>query len=211
MPKSSTVVLLSPWLIIAVHLATAYIFGHLIGKWAFVPMMLTCWVLWLFFILKFRGANAIKLWLQKTQKNWGWNVLAIVIGFIPLPVFLFHHEALSPYYIWLPWVIIAIVNPWIEEFYWRGLLLDYTKHWKIWVSVLYTSTLFAVNHIAFGINSVVNSGYEVIIATFVMGIVWAVVYKKTNSLRWAIASHFLVDAFNLSAASFLDAFEKGGW
>jgi hypothetical protein len=44
-----------------------------------------------------------------------------------------------------------------------------------------------------------------------MGIIWGLDFKKTNSLRWIIFAHFLVDFFNLSASSFLDLYEKGNW
>ena len=70
---------------------------------------------------------------------------------------------------------------------------------------------FAVTLAVFGINSELNSGITVIISTFVMGVFWGFVYKKTNSLRWIILAHLLVDLFNLSAASFLDLYDKGSW
>jgi membrane protease YdiL (CAAX protease family) len=77
--------------------------------------------------------------------------------------------------------------------------------------VIYSSALFALNHAAFGINSEVNSGYDVVVSTLIMGVVWAVVYLKTKSLRWTILSHFLVDFLNVSAAAFLDLWDKGSW
>jgi membrane protease YdiL (CAAX protease family) len=110
--------------------------------------------------------------------------------------------------IWLPWILLALINPWIEEFYWRGLLLDYTKNWPKWASVLFVSILFATNHIAFGINSNVTCGFEIIISTFIMGVAWAIIYMKSKSLRWSIFSHFLIDFFGVSSVAFLDLFDK---
>lgn len=205
------IVIASPFLIIATNLVVAYLFGALIGKWAFLPMMLIGWSLWLFFILKYGKVESIKKWLQKPKGKLGWGILALIIGFLPLPVFLLHFDTLSIWQVWLPWILLALINPWIEEFYWRGLLLDYTKEWANWMSILFTSSLFALNHIAFGINSEVNSGIELIIVTFIMGVVWAIVYKKTLSVRWLVFSHFLVDFFNLSVPAFLDLFEKASW
>ncbi|MPS71944.1 MAG: CPBP family intramembrane metalloprotease [Chryseobacterium sp.] len=75
--------------------------------------------------------------------------------------------------------------------------------------MLFTSIVFSTNHAVFGINSNLFKGYEVVISTFVMGIIWAITYKKTNSLRWVILSHFLVDFLSLSAPSFLDLFKPG--
>jgi membrane protease YdiL (CAAX protease family) len=205
------IVLLSPFLIIGVNLGTAYLFGQIIGKWAFIPMILFGWILWLFFIFRYGGQVSINNWLKKPSGKFWWGILALFIGLIPLPLFIFHSETLSNWTIWLPWIILALVNPWIEEFYWRGLLLDNAKKWSNWTAVLYSSILFAVNHAAFGINSDINSGYDVVISTLIMGIVWGFVYLKTKSLRWAILSHFMVDFFNLSAAAFMDLWDKGAW
>ncbi len=205
------IVVISPFLIIAVNFGIAYAMGQFISKWAFVPMIVIGWVLWLFFIVKFGATDAIKNWLKKpTGKIW-WGILAILVGLIPLPLFIFHSDTLSEWTIWLPWILVALINPWIEECYWRGLLLDFTSNWSNWVAVLYSSVLFAINHAAFGLNSKLNSGFEIVVSTFIMGLVWAIIYKKTKSLRWVIFAHFLVDFFGLSAPAFLDLWEKGAW
>ena len=204
-------VLYYPFLIIVINLLAAVLFGKIMGKWAFIPVILIAWAIWSFFILKFGGITSIKKWLKKPEGSFRWGFLALLVGLIPLPIFVFNYQTLAGWEIWVPWLLLALINPWIEEFYWRGLLLDYINHWPAWISVLFTSALFALNHIAFGINSELNRGYELIISTFIMGLVWALVYHKTKSLRWAIFSHFLVDFFNLSAPAFLDLFEKGNW
>lgn len=205
------IVIASPFLIIAANFGMAYGFGQIIGKWAFIPMVLISWTLWLFFIHKYGGTESIKKWLEKPKGGFGWGVLALLIGLIPLPIFLLHNDTLSGWHIIMPWILLAIINPWIEEFYWRGLLLDYTKNWPSWTSILFTGILFATNHAAFGINSKVNSGFELVISTLIMGIVWAIIYKKTKSVRWIVLSHFLVDFLSLSTPAFLDLFEKGSW
>ncbi len=205
------IVLTSPFLIIAVNFGIAFVFGQIIGKWAFIPMILFGWTLWLFFILKYAGFDSIKKWLKKPEGAIGWGLLALIVGLIPLPIFLLHSDTLSGWQIWLPWILLALINPWIEEFYWRGLLLDHTKNWPNWTSILFTSFLFAINHAAFGINSELMSGFEMVISTLIMGIVWAIIYKKTKSVRWLVFSHFLVDFLNLSTPAFLDLFEKGTW
>lgn len=204
------IVILSPFLVIGVNFAIAFVSKQLIGKWAFVPMILIGWLLWLSFIFKFGGIESIKSWLKSPERSW-WSFLAVLVGFIPLPLFIFHNDTLSEWTIWLPWITIALVNPWIEEFYWRALLLDFTKDWSNMTSVLYSSLLFAINHAAFGINSELNGGFEIVISTLVMGIIWGLVYIKTKSLRWTIFAHFLVDFFGLSVSAFMDLWEKGTW
>lgn len=205
------IVLASPILIIAINLIVAYAFGQIIGKWAFIPIILIEWCLFMYFVLRYAGWIQIRGWLEKSKQGFGWNILALFIGLVPLPLFIMHSDTLSSWQVWLPWILLALINPWIEEFYWRGLLLNYTKHWSSGAAILFTSILFALNHAVFGVNSELNSGLTVLVSTFVMGLVWALVFKKTQSLRWIIVAHFLVDFFNLSAASFLDLYDKGGW
>lgn len=205
------IVLASPFLIIAINFGTAFLFGNIIGKWAFIPIILIEWCLFLFFILRFTEKDTRKIWLQKSKGSSSWNILALLVGILPLPLFLMHYETLNIWQVWLPWILLALINPWLEEFYWRGLLFDYTKNWSNLIAIIFTSLVFALNHSVFGVNSELNSGFTVIISTFIMGIIWGLVYKKTDSLRWIIIAHFLVDFFNLSSASFLDLYEKGNW
>ena len=205
------IVLISPFLIIAINFGTAFLFGSIIGKWAFIPIILIEWCLFLFFILRCSTKTTRKKWLQKAKGSNGWNILALFVGILPLPLFLMHYNTLETWQVWIPWILLALINPWIEEFYWWGLLLDYTKDWSNWIAILFTSLVFGLNHAVFGVNSELNSGFTVIVSTLIMGIIWGLVFKKTNSLRWIIFAHFLVDFFNLSAASFLDLYEKGNW
>jgi hypothetical protein len=205
------IVIGSPFLIIGINFAIAFLFGGIIGKWAFVPVILIEWYLFLFFIVRYTDKEIRKNWLKKAKGSFAWNILALFIGILPLPLFLLHYEELVIWQVWLPWILLATINPWLEEFYWRGLLMDYTKNWPNWTAVLFTSSVFALNHAVFGVNSELNSGLTVIISTFIMGIIWGLVYKKTGSLKWIILAHFLVDFCNLSSASFLDLYDKGSW
>jgi len=212
MPNPKRIVLISPFLITIVNVIIAFAFGEIIGKWAFIPIVLIEWVLFLFFVFKYGGgAASIKNWLQKPKSFSIWTVLTVLMGLITLPLFLMHYNTLTDWTIWLPWILLALINPWIEEFYYRGFLLDNTREWKNWKAILFSTLVFSMNHAVFGINSEVNSGFTILISTFIMGLVWAITYKKTKSLRWLIFAHFLVDFFSLSAPAFLDLFETGKW
>lgn len=210
-PTKKKIVLASPFLIIAINVGVAYLFGSFVGKWAFMPIVLIEWCLFLFFIFKYTEKETRKKWLQKPKGSFGWNILALLIGMLPLPLFLMHYGTLGIWQVWLPWILLALINPWLEEFFWRGLLFGYIKNWSNRAAVIFTSLVFALNHSVFGLNSELNSGLTVIVSTFIMGIIWGLVYRKTDSLRWIILAHFLVDFFNLSAASFLDLYEKANW
>ena len=209
--SNKQIVIASPFLIIAVNFAIAYFVGPYVGKWVFIPMILMGWVLWSYFILKYKSQNDFSKWLNKPKGSIVWSFLAVFIGLIPLPLFIFNYHVLNHWTIILPWALLFIINPWIEEFYWRGLLLDYTKSWKPALAIFYSSILFSANHAAFGLYSEMNSSYGVVISTLLMGLIWALVYYKTKSLRWAIFAHILVDFFNLSSAAFLDLWDKGTW
>jgi len=209
--SKKNIVLVSPFFIIAINFIVAFLFGKIIGKWAFIPIILIEWCLFLYFIFKYTEKETRNSWLNKNKNSVSWTMLALFIGILPLPLFLMHYETLGTWQVWIPWILLALINPWIEEFYWRGLLFEYTKNWSKWTVILFTSILFALNHAVFGVNSELNSGLTIIVSTFIMGIVWGFVYKKTGSLKWIIVAHFLVDFLNLSAASFLDLYEKGNW
>ncbi|OYD43545.1 CPBP family intramembrane glutamic endopeptidase [Sphingobacterium cellulitidis] len=204
--SKQSIVLFSPFVIIIVNIFTALIFGKLIGKWSFIPLIIIEWFLFLFFILKFGDRSSIKNWLKKGNTNWLWIIVTLFVGLIPIPIFIKHYHLLQDWTIFIPWLLLALINPWLEEFYWRGFLTDATKNWNSILSILFSSIVFAGNHFVFGINSEIFRGSAVVISTLIMGIVWAITYKKTNSLRWVILSHFLVDFFNLSAPAFLDLF-----
>ena len=120
------VVLISPFLIILINYIVAIAAGQMVGKWVFVPIILIEWCLFMFFVLRYGRPDSIKKWLKAPEGRIGWTIFALIIGIIPLPIFLMHYGLLSPWQIWLPWLLLALINPWIEEFYWRGLLLDHT-------------------------------------------------------------------------------------
>lgn len=207
--KRDRVVYLSPLIIIAINCLVAVVSGKIIGKWAFIPIILIEWCLFIFFIKKYGDPSQIKKWLSKPKGSFGWLLLSLLIGILPIPLFLQHYNLLTTWQIILPWILIALINPFFEEFYWRGLLSDYTSKWSNWLSISIMSMLFALNHYVFAINSDLFKGLPVFISTLIMGIIWAIVYKKTKSLRWTVLSHFMVDFLNLSVPSFLDMYKQG--
>ena len=127
----NSIIILSPIVIIGVNHLVARLTGQIWGAWAFIPVILIAWCMFVFFILWGGGIQSIKKWLKKSTGSWGWAVFALSISLLTLPIFLIHWKLLFPWMIWLPWILIALINPWIEEFYWRGLLIDYTKNGQV--------------------------------------------------------------------------------
>lgn len=197
-------ILWSPFAVIGLGHLTAQAAGIQIGAWAWLPLTLVFWTT-MAVLIAGGDRTAHRRWLSKPRGSRGWLVLAVLVGFIPFIVFLQNWRLLDPIWIWLPWLLFALINPWLEEGYWRGLLTDASKDWKPWTSVLYTSAVYAASHpLMWGVNSFANRELIVLASTFVMGVCWAIIYRRTGSLRYAIFSHFLVDLFNLSVAIFLN-------
>lgn len=200
-------ILLSPLGVIALGHLTARVAGVSLGGWAWIPVNLVLWGLFAGLIGYSGGMESMRRWLRPSLRSWGWSVLALAVSLIPLPIFLSHWRLLEPIYIWLPWLLFALINPILEEGYWRGVLLDSTEGWPSWMSVLFSSVLFALNHpLSLGVNSIANRHPATFISTFIMGLIWAITYRKTKSLRVVIMAHTVVDLLNLSVPVFLNLF-----
>jgi len=210
MPQPSSqnrqrLILLSPLGIIAVGYAFARLAGVIFGIWVWIPMTLVHWGMFAFMIAWGSDREAIRRWLRAPQGAWGWALLAIAVGLIPISIFIQNWKLFPSAWLVLAWLLFALINPFLEEGYWRGLLLDNTKHWPGWLGVLYSTFLFSINHpLTIGVYSIANRHPAVLISTFVMGLAWAVVYRKTQSLRWNIVGHMLTDLLNLSVLAFLN-------
>lgn len=54
-----------------------------------------------------------------------------------------------------------------------------------------------------GVFSVANRDGAALAALLLMGAAWAAAYRRTGTLRWALASHVLADLGNLAVPVFL--------
>jgi membrane protease YdiL (CAAX protease family) len=138
-----------------------------------------------------------------------WKALALLPVVMVVPAFLANLHFYGTWWITLLTVAFLLVNPWLEEAYWRGLLLDRTSHWPAPASLLYISVLFALGHLTLGVHAVAIRNPVTIFAIGIMGLLWGIVSRKTGSLRWAFAGHFLVDAFSLSVPVMLNLYGPG--
>lgn len=80
-------------------------------------------------------------------------------------------------------VAIALLAPFAEEMFFRGMVFGWLRRWGFWLAALVSAGLFGVAH---GINFVFP-------ASFALGLLNAYAYEKSGSLWPAIASHM---AFN---------------
>lgn len=205
------IILLSPLGIIAIGHLTARLAGIFLGVWAWLPLQLTLWSMFAGLIAWGGGREAIQRWLRPPQGAWGWSALAVMVGMLPLQLFLQNWKLFDSFGLVLLSLPLIVINPFLEEGYWRGLLLDQTQAWPGWLGILYSSFFFAIDHpLTFGVFSIANRHPATTISTFIMGAAWAIVYKKTGSLRWLIFGHLLVDMFNLSVLALLNIFVPSG-
>src|SRR5215510_1082880 len=95
------------------------------GKWVFIPVFVIYWGISFLITLKFAGLAAIKNWLQKPTGKMGWLILSVIVGFIPFQILLTNLHIIT-----LPLILLSIpfvlLNPFFEELYWRGFVLDFT-------------------------------------------------------------------------------------
>ncbi len=208
MDKKSTSLffVISPVLILIITQATAIIFGKVLDTLVYIPIILIYWAALAFILYKY-GTDNIKTWLQKPQGHWIWIVIAILVGFSSLPLFLQHYQVLRNLSILIPTVIFFLINPWLEEFYWRGLLIDVTTKWPGWISILYSTILFTIWHSAFAWYSDGARSVTFYIAVLILGLMMALIYKNTKSVWLAVISHMMINILNLSIPTLLNMIE----
>lgn len=204
-----TLILLSPLVVIATGHVVARVAGTFIGVWAFVPVLICLWALfWGAVIL---GGGDLRRWLGPARGGRWWSVGAVAVGLLPLPIFLQHRSLLNTPMLVIGWLLFAAINPISEEVYWRGVLLDATRTWPAWTSVLYSSFFFALNHpLTLGVHSIANRHPATFISTLILGVVWAVAVRRAGTLRYAIIGHTACDLLNLSVAAFLNLYLPRG-
>jgi membrane protease YdiL (CAAX protease family) len=188
--------IVSPLGIIAICSITAVLLYKVMGRWVFIPVFILYWSLLFFVTVKGAGISGIKRWLQKPSNGRAGLVLSVIVGFIPFPILLTNLHILS-----LPLILLSIpivvLNPFFEELYWRGFVLDFTFPSKA-LSSLYSSILFILSHLLiWGVFSYGNRSYFLIGTLAIMSATYCIVRLKTKSLWWCIISHFFVDTFNL--------------
>jgi membrane protease YdiL (CAAX protease family) len=135
----------------------------------------------------------------------GWRLLSFATTALFILVFRLNFRSLNQSWIISFWLAVAIIDPWLEEGYWRGLLMDSASGWPGWLIVMYTTFWFGLSHpLLLGVNVKALSGLPGFIGTVFTGAIWSIVYLKTRSLRWPIFSHFVADLLSVSIIVFLN-------
>jgi len=193
----------TPIILIIVTQTTAIVLGKFLDYMVLIPIILIYWGLLVLFLSMY-GIINIRKWLNKPQGHWIWIVIAIILGFSSLPFFIKDIGVFKDPLVLLLSITFFVINPWLEEFYWRGLLLDVTKKWPIWISAIYSSVLFTMWHSAFSWYSESVRSVVFYVTVLFLGFMMVLIYRKTKSLWLCIISHMLINIFNMGIPTIMN-------
>lgn len=206
MHNQKNLIILSPFIIICLGFLAAKLSTRYIGEWAFIPTALIYWTEIIILILITVKSNLRKFFQKPIDKK-KWLIMCIVIGLIPSIVLVTEYHRFNSILLIVLWIVFAVMNSFLEEIYWRGLLLDYTDHWHKTLSIGYSTVLFVLSHpFIWGVFSIANRSWSLILSSTIVGVVWSLTSIQTRSLRWSVFSHFLVDIFNISVLGLLNIY-----
>ena len=198
----------SPIFLVATCALVQVLAGRLIGVWAWVPTMLFFWTAIAFLTHRFSGSVGALARFNPAAGNFFWPALSVLAGLLSLHGFISHWPLLSNLNLVIAWLVFALFNPWFEESYWRGVLIDATTSWGKLPSLLYSSIWFAASHpLIWGIHSLPLRKVEAVGALLFVGLIWGRTYQRTGSLRWCVAGHMLANLFGLAALVLLNLYD----
>jgi hypothetical protein len=204
-------VILSPIGLIALGVSVQCLAGLAMGAWAWIPTMLVFWVAIAALILWGGQGRPAKLWLRRPRGAWLWSFLAVAVGLISVREFLSGWYVLKSPTLLALWLGFGLLNPWFEEGYWRGLLVDATSGWPKGLGVVYSTVLFALSHpLIWGVHSTALRHPAVLVGLGLVGGVWGLAYWRTGSLRWTIVGHTCANLFGLSVPILLNLHAPAG-
>ena len=201
----------SPLLLIPVCRLVEQVTAAELGRWSWVPAMLVFWAGIAALVKGLGGADAPRRWFRRPNMRSIWCWLSVGVGLLGLPGFFGHWRILLRPQVLIAWLVFAQVNPLFEESYWRGLLLDATRSWPLAVSVTYSAVLFAVSHpLIWGVQSAVLRDWRVVPVLAVIGLVWAVSYRRTGSLWCSFVGHACANLCGMSVPLLLNLYSPMG-
>jgi len=199
--------LIIPVSIILLGIIVGRVFFTFIKNWSWIPIVLFYWlaVSFVLYIDYKKNRKRPIDYFRGYKFKISTVILSLIVGLIPLPILLKYFYLFNSSYLILFWILLAIINPFFEEIFWRAYMLDMSPKIPLWIKVIVSSLLFSAAHpLIWGIFSPSMLTIEMIISVFIMGIVWSYVYIKSKSLILPYFSHLLVDLFGCSILAFLN-------
>ena len=196
-----------PIAIILVGNIIVSLFFKVMYNYTFIPGVVVYWLLTfmvVFYDCKKKNIS-VTSYLKGTKTKLYLIIISLIIGCIPLPIFIFYVKNLNTAFLIISWALVAIINPFFEEVFWRGFMLEHKAKMPMFIKVFYSTTLFALSHVfIWGVFSKAMHSKELIISVFIMGIAWSFIYIKSKSIVLPYLSHMLVDILNLSSLAMLN-------
>ncbi len=198
MSKKQCFLLISPVLIIGIQRVIAIALFPIQSNWVWVPFVLVYWLIIFMLVKIFAPQMTLREIIKRPVGSWGWPIVALAVGLSGISFCLENLDYYTvPGYV-IAGFVLALINPFFEETYWRKLMLDAFSHKSM--AIFYNSTLFGLLHLfSFSVISSPNRDFLIFPITLVLGLVYSLVYLKTGSLRYVIISHFIMDIFGFSA------------
>lgn len=207
-------ILASPILVVILGHFAARLFLYQFGDWAWLGSSLVYWGSMLSLIWFLGERQSFRQWFAKSQGSRWWILLALAIGLISFPLLFFPNiHVMKPIGLVIAWFLFAVVNSTCEEVYWRGFLLDETRHLPRAFGVIFSTVFFtAIHPLMLGVFSKINRfdpAHPTALIPFwiilvIISLSFSLLYLKTKSLRLPIFSHFLSDLGNLSIFLFMN-------
>ncbi|NLZ55236.1 MAG: CPBP family intramembrane metalloprotease [Clostridiaceae bacterium] len=195
----------APPMIILQGFLVALSANAVIGAWAFIPLALIYW-LSIVCVVKPNRASFAEM-MRKPQSGLLWQLLPYIPAAFTLVAFVWGLRVITitPLLTALS-VVFIIINPVMEEMFWRGWLLTRLP-WSPAGNVIYSTLMFTLSHFGmWGVFSITIRAPMMIAPLLIMGALWSVAFLKSGSLRHCIIAHALVDTFNLSIWVFLNLY-----
>ena len=135
------------------------------------------------------------------------SIGVLLPALLPIMAFIMHIKDVPTIFI-LYIIIFSCINPFFEEIFWRGLLVNISGNKNI--KAIYSSALFSFSHLLFW-SYWFKTSLTIIttmIATFLMGLLWMWFMNKDKKIMYPILSHIIVDILNLSVAVYVGVIPK---
>jgi uncharacterized protein len=188
-----------PSIIVGLMTLVALIIKPINSIWIWTIFVGIYWIILVTLSLVLSGKKIFNVVLNNSKGKWYWNVIAVIISFGSITYLMQNLEYYQNANYLIAGIIFSIINPFIEETYWRKVVFDNIKI-KWFFKLIYVNLIFALMHyFALGIISVPNNEIVIIPITFLAGIIWSIVYKKTGTLKYAILGHLMMDICGFSA------------
>lgn len=193
------IITISPLILLGLLVTLASLISKSVSNWIWIVFVVIYWIILLGLIIFFSGISSLLTIFKKPDGKYYWNVLAVILSAGSIFYFFENIE----YYKIIPYlvsgIIFSLINPIIEELYWRKVLLDSIK--KYWLlQAVYFNILFSLIHyLALGQISSPNREIIIIPITFFAGLIWSLIFKKTGTTKYIIIGHFIMDICGFSA------------